>query len=401
MNVPPLTPAGVERIGRAVARHVESGAMPGAVWLVARGDHVHAGAVGHTDVGRTTEVRRDTLFRIASITKPIAAVCALSCVEDGLFRLDEPVDRLLPELADRTVLEHEDAPLGWVVPARRPIRVRDLLTFTMGLGILAVPPGAVPLIDAMEELALGQGPPAPAEVPDPDEWLRRLGTLPLLHQPGDRWLYNTGADVLGVLVARATGQPFDEALRERVLDPLGMVDTSFWVPPEKLDRFVPAYATDPASGALTELDPPDGQWSRPPAFPSAAAGLVSTVDDLLAFGRMLLAGGVGPSGRILSRAAVAAMTSDQLTPAQKVDSLSEGQWHGLGWGFGVSVVTRRTDLAGSVGAYGWDGGLGTCWRNDPAEQLVTLLMTQAAWTSPAPPAVCEDFRTAAWVALDD
>lgn len=386
MGTPKISDAGAARIHRAMNRHVDDGTVPGAVWVVARGDDVRGGAVGHTGVERRRPVERSTIFRISSMTKPVAAACALSCIEDGLFRLDDPVDGLLPELAERTVLEHLDAPLGWVVPARRPITVRDLLTFTMGLGIVMAEPGTVPLADAMAELELGQGPPAPAGVPEPDE----------------QWMYGTGLDVLGVLIARATGQPLEAALRERVLDPLGMHDTGFWVDPDRLDRFVPAYMTDPATGVLVEFDPPDGQWSRPPAFPSAAAGMVSTVDDVLAFARMLLAGGAGPDGRVLSRAAVAAMTTDQLTPAQKQGGgLVDGEWDARGWGLGLSVVTRRSDLAGSVGSYGWDGGLGTCWMNDPHEQLVTVLMTQAAWTSPAPPAICVDFRTAAWAALDD
>lgn len=402
MGTAPISATGVERVHRSVERHVVEGHVPGAVWLVARGDDVHGGAIGHTSVERRRPIERSSLFRISSMTKPIASVCGLTCIEDGLFRLDDPVDDLLPELAGRTVLEHHDAPLGWVVPARRPVTVRDLFTFTMGLGIVMAEPGTVPLADAMAELQLGQGPPSPAEVPEPDEWMRRLGTLPLLHQPGEQWMYGTGLDVLGVLIARATGQPLDVALRERVLDPLAMRDTGFWVDPDRLDRFVPGYMTDPATGELVEFDPPDGQWSSPPAFPSAAAGLVSTVDDVLAFARMLLAGGEGPGGRVLSRAAVATMTTDQLSPAQKQGvGLADGEWDARGWGLGLSVVTRRSDLAGSVGSYGWDGGLGTCWMNDPTEQLVTVLMTQAAWTSPAPPAICVDFRTAAWAALDD
>jgi CubicO group peptidase (beta-lactamase class C family) len=392
---------GVERIERAVARHVEAGAAPGAVWLVARGDEVHAGALGRTAVDGTEPMRRDAVFRISSVTKPITAVAALSCVEDGLFRLDEPVDRLLPELADRHVLEHEDAPLGWVVPAERPISVRDLLTFTLGLGIVMAPPGEIPFADALAELELGLGPPAPATPPEPDEWIRRLGTLPLLHQPGASWRYGTGADVLGVLIARAEGRPFDQVVRDRVLDPLGMHDTHFSVPPGELHRLVPAYMTDPSTGALDEFDPPEGQWSVAPAFPSGAAGMVSTADDLLAFGRMLLDGGRAPGGRVISRASVAAMTADQLGPSQKQGELVDGAWDGRGWGFCVQVVTRRTEIAGSVGAYGWDGGLGSCWMNDPVEDLVTVLLTQAAWTSPALPAIGSDFRTAAWTALDD
>jgi CubicO group peptidase (beta-lactamase class C family) len=209
--------------------------------------------------------------------------------------------------------------------------------------------------------------------------------------------------VLGVLIARAAGRPFDHVVRERVLDPLGMHDTGFSVPPAAVDRLVPAYGTDPATGELEEFDPPTGQWSRPPRFPSGAAGLVSTVGDMTAFARMLLAGGRGPDGvRIVSSAAVEAMTTDQLTPAQKdAGGLVDDTFHGRGWGFGVQVVTRRTEIAGSVGSYGWDGGLGTCWMNDPGAGLVTLLFTQSAWTSPMPPRICSEFRTAAWAALDD
>lgn len=401
MGPAPYDERALDRIGRAVARHVDAGAAPGAVWAVARGDQVHVEAVGRTAVGGTDAMTTDAVFRISSMTKPITAVATLSCVEDGLLRLDEPVDRLLPELADRTVLEHDDAPLGWVVPANRPILVRDLLTFTMGLGIVMAPPGEVPLADALVDLELGQGPPSPQGPPPPDEWIRRLGTLPLLHQPGERWMYGTGSDVLGVLLARATGRPFEDVLRQRVLDPLGMGDTGFFAGPDAVGRLVPAYGTDPTTGALEEYDPPAGAWSRPPTFPSGAAGLVSTAADMVAFGRMLLAGGTAPDGgRVLSRASVAAMTTDQLTAAQKQAGPVDGTFRGKGWGFGMSVVTQRTDIAGSVGSYGWDGGLGTCWMNDPAEQLVTLLFTQAAWASPDLPAIGADFRTAAWAALD-
>lgn len=396
-----LPPAGLDRIHRTVSRHVERGAAPGAVWLVSRGSHVVTGSVGHHRTDGGPPMARDSLFRISSLTKPLVAAAALSCVEDCLFDLDEPVDRLLPELADRWVLEHEDAPLGWVVPAERPILVRDLLTFTLGMGIVMAPPGEVPIADALVDLELGQGPPAPQTPPAPDEWMRRLGSLPLLDQPGTTWRYHTGADVLGVLLARAEGAPLDEVLRARILDPLDMPDTGFSVPASSLDRLVTAYRTDPATGRLDEHDPPGGEWSRPPVFPSGAGGLVSTADDIGAFGRMLLAGGDGPRGRVLSRASVATMTSDQLTVAQKAASRSlDGGWDARGWGFGLSVVTRRTDLAGSVGSYGWDGGLGTCWLNDPAEDLVTVLMTQAAWTSPTPPAICRDFRTSVWSGLD-
>jgi CubicO group peptidase (beta-lactamase class C family) len=224
-----------------------------------------------------------------------------------------------------------------------------------------------------------------------------------MHQPGEKWMYNTGSDVLGVLIARASGQPFEAFLRERIFEPLGMKDTAFSVPAAKLDRLATSYWTNPATASLELYDSAEGgQWSRPPAFPSGGGGLVSTVDDYLAFGQMMLEQGRHGSERILSRPSVETMTTDQLTRDQKaVSGLVPGYFDSHGWGFGVSVVTRREDLADSVGRFGWDGGLGTSWSSDPQEDLVGILMTQRAWTSPNPPDVCRDFWTLAYQAIDD
>src|SRR5437762_6043490 len=209
----------------------------------------------------------------------------------------------------------------------------------MVFGIVMAPPDTYPIQRAMTELLLGQGPPG-ASTPPPDEWLRRLGTLPLMYQPGERWVYHTGSDVLGVLIARAAGQPLETFLRERIFEPLGMRDTGFSVPAAKLDRLATGYWTDPETGALALHDAPaGGQWSRPPAFPSGAGGLVSTVDDYLAFGQMLLNKGKHGSERILSRPTVELMTTDQLTPEQRA-AASPFLADNRGWGFGVSVVTR-------------------------------------------------------------
>ena len=309
---------GLRRLDTVLHRHVDAGHVPGLVWLLDRGGEVHVGAAGVDALGSDRPVDRRTLFRISSMTKPITAVATLMCVEDCLIRLDEPVDRLLPELADRRVLEHPDAPLSWTVPAERPITARDLLTFTFGLGVVMAPPGTMPIADAMAELELGQGPPDPLGPPDPDEWVRRLGTLPLLHQPGDGWMYNTGSDVLGVMVARASGRPFEQFLAERIFEPLGMVDTAFHVPDERRHRLATAYWTDPGDGSLSLMDRHDERWSRPPAFPSGAGGLVSTVDDYRAFARMLLDGGDSPAGRLLPGASVEVMVTDQLTALQAV-----------------------------------------------------------------------------------
>jgi CubicO group peptidase (beta-lactamase class C family) len=324
-------------------------------------------------------------------------------VEECRLRLDEPVDRLLPELADRSVLTSLDAALDDTVPAKRPLTVRDVLTFTMGFGLLMAPPDAYPILAEAQERHIGLGPPHPSEFPPPDEWLRRLGGLPLMYQPGERWLYSTGSDVLGVLVARASGQSFESFLHDRIFAPLGMVDTSFSVPAAKLDRFATGYGTDFTTGESVVADEAaGGEWSRPPAFPSGAAGLVATADDYLAFAQMLLGGGRLGDVRVLSRPSVALMTSDQLTPAQKAKgALVPGFFDDYGWGFGVAVATRRTNAYRSIGSYGWDGGLGSVWRNDPAEGTVTILLTQQAWSSPDPPAVCRDFWTSAYAAIDD
>ncbi len=382
-------PARLGRVADVLARHVSSGAAPGAVGLLARGGSEHVFAVG--DVGR------DTIFRISSMTKPVTAVAAMICVEECLLRLDDQVDDLLPELAGRRVLVCPDGPLASTVPAVRAITVRDLLTFTFGLGLVFE---ASPIAAALE--ALAQGMPRPAIPPAPDEWMRRVGELPLMYQPGERWLYNTGSDVLGVLIARASGVSFETFLAERIFEPLGMTDTGFSVPAASLGRLPAQLVTDFSTGETVVFDLPDGQWSAPPAFPSGAGGLVSTIDDYAAFAGMLRGGGVFGGSRLLSRSSVSLMTADQLLPQVKaVSGLLPGQFDDTGWGFGVSVVTRRTGLAKSVGSYGWDGGLGTAWFNDPASDMTAILMTQRAWTSPSPGPVFRDFWTTASAAIAD
>jgi CubicO group peptidase (beta-lactamase class C family) len=402
MSASGLSAARLARMHDVMAGYVERGEVPGIVTAVSRRGDAHVDAIGTKAVGGGAPVARDTIFRIASMTKPIIAVATLILVEECVLRLDEPVDRLLPELAGRRVLRALDASLDDTVPAQRPITVRDLLTFRMGLGIVMAPPDTYPIQRAMTELLLGQGPPG-ASTPPPDEWLRRLGTLPLMYQPGERWVYHTGSDVLGVLIARAAGQPLEAFLRERIFEPLGMRDTGFSVPAAGLDRLATSYSTNPQTHALDLFDDAKtGQWSRPPAFPSGGGGLVSTVDDYMAFGQMMLNVGRHERTRILSRASIETMTTDQLTPAQKaVSGLINDYFDSHGWGFGVAMVTRRTDVAGSIGSFGWDGGLGTSWRSDPREEMVGILLTQASWTSPNPPNVALDFWTSAYGAIED
>jgi len=390
------------RMHKIMSGYVERGEIPGMVTLVSRRGETNVDVLGTTSANGKDPIRRDTIFRIASLSKPVTAVGAMILVDECKLRLDEPVDRLLPELANRKVLKRLDGPLDETVPANRPITLRDLLTFRWGFGLILAPPDAYPIAKAAAESQIGMGPPMPATMPAPDEWLRRMGSLPLMYQPGERWLYNTGADVLGVLISRASGQPFETFLRERIFDPLGMKDTSFSVPSGKLDRLPTSYWTNYATGKVEVYDKPDGQWSRPPAFLSGAGGLVSTADDYLAFGQMMLNRGRHGNQRILSRPSVEIMTTDQLTPEQKaVSGLVAGYFDNHGWGFGLSVVTRRTDMARSVGTYGWDGGFGTSWYADPKEDLTAVLMTQQAWTSPDPPNVCRDFWTSVYAAIQD
>jgi CubicO group peptidase (beta-lactamase class C family) len=397
-----LSKARLARMHDIMAGHVERGLAPGVVTLVARGSEVHVDAIGKNALDRNDAMRRDTIFRITSMTKPITAVAAMMLVEECKLRLDEPVDRFLPELADRRVLKRLDGPLDETVPAQRPITLRDLLSFRCGYGMVWGAPDKFPILKAIAELGItGFGPPDPAMPHSVDEWLKRLGTLPLIHQPGERWLYGTGAYILGTLIARVSGKSFGEFLRTRIFDPLGMKDTDFFVPAHKLDRLATSYWVNDKTGALSRYDGvEDSRWAKLPAFEDGAAGLVSTVDDYFAFARMLLNDGRHGKEQILSRASVALMTTDQLTAAQKsVSSFGDG-WDNRGWGFGVGIVTGRDGLAMTPGAYGWDGGYGTAWQNDPAEDAIVLLMAQRAQFPSLSP-VYLDFWTGAYQALEE
>jgi CubicO group peptidase (beta-lactamase class C family) len=380
----PFSASGLAELRAVAEQYVGDDRVPGLVALLASGPDVHVEALGCLTIGGAP-VEPDSVFRIASTTKPITAAATLVLVDEGLLALDEPVDLLLPELAGRRVLRRMDGPLAETVPAERAITTRDLLTFTFGFGMAAEMFAAAqpwPVVQAVEALRLSTlGPPDPAVPPDPDTWIAGLGSLPLLAQPGERWLYNTGAHVLSVLNARAAGMPFPEVLRSRIFGPLGMRDTGFVA--EDVRRFATAYR--PTPDGLVVGDEPDGAWSAPPAFPDGAAGLVSTVDDLLAFARMLLAGGQP----VLSSSLAQEMTVDQLSAEQRVSG--QAFLDGAGWGFGLAVQES--------GAYGWDGGLGTSWLVDPVRDLVVIVLTQRMFESPSLPPVHREIRAAAFRAL--
>ncbi|WP_231510061.1 serine hydrolase domain-containing protein [Streptosporangium roseum] len=355
-------------------------------------------------------MRRDTVFRMASTTKPVAVAAAMVLLDECRLRLDAPIDGWLPELADRRVLKRADGPLEDTVPARRPITVRDLLTSTLGLGLDTTATGSPMMSALFEQGVYGQEDGWMVPAPEPDEWMRRLGTLPLTYQPGERWLYNVGDDVLGVLVARVTGQSFETFLCERVFDPLGMKDTGFHVPADKIDRLPPLYAPDPQTGEFIVADEVEGgHHSRPPAFQSGGGGLDATVDDYHAYFRMLLNHGMHGTQRILSRPAVELMTTNRLTPerlvareawARNVVHLSHGQGQHGGWGFRMAVRTYRGDYA-PIGQFGWDGGAGTATYADPDNQLVGILLTQTGMSTPDSARAIHDFWTTLYQAIDD
>jgi CubicO group peptidase (beta-lactamase class C family) len=382
-----LNKGGLDRFGAVAASHVSDDNVPGLVALVSQGDEVHVDAIGTLAIGGRP-VERDSLFRIASTTKPITAAATLALVREGLFELDEPVNRLLPELANRQVLRRMDGPLNDTVPATDPVTVRGLLTFTFGFGMalqMFTAPEPWPVVAAATQAGLATiGPPQPDAFVDPDTWIAHFGELPLLAQPGEQWLYNTGSHVLSVLCARAAGMSYDEVLRTRIFEPLGMPDTGFYT--EDVLRLATAY--QPTADGNVVWDPPDGQWSRRPAFYDGAAGLVSTVDDLLAFARMLLRGG----DPVLTADQVREMSYDHLTAPQREFGMAF--LGGRGWGLGTSVV-----LDGPwAGAIGWDGGLGTSFLVHPERDLAVIVLTQRMFDTAQAPAVHTDLQLAALTA---
>lgn len=377
-----------------VASAVERGVAPGVIAMVARGDTVHVATAGVRDVANDLPMLRDTIVRVASMTKPLIAAAAMLLVEEARIALDDPVDRWLPELADRRVLRSIDGAIDDTVPAARAITLRDLLTFRAGIGIIMAQPGTWPIQVEMERLGVAPGPHATSL--DPDTWMARIGALPLAHQPGERWMYHVAIDILAVLISRIVGRPIGAFLAEHIFGPLGMVDTAYHVPAAQLDRLAICYAQD--DQGLGAWDGIDGEYSRPPPFESE---LVSTADDYRAFATMLLRGGGAPDGRILSRASVSMMTNDQLTPEQKALSPFPGLWDGRGWGFSGLVVTERTEPGAGPGRYGWSGGLGTHFMIDPAEGLFATLLTQRMMRGPDDDRLARDLFTLAYAAIDD
>ena len=386
---------------QVLSGYVERNNVPGLVALVSHHENVHVEKLGKLAFGGSAPMNCDTIFRVASLTKPIVAVAVMILVEDCKLRLEDSIEPWLPELANRRVLKSISSEIEDTVPARRAITVRDLLTYRMGFGSVMAAPGTYPIQRYIREYQIGgDGPMLPSQSPGMDDWLGKLGSLPLLAQPGERWMYHVSGDVLGALVARVSGQSLGAFMRDRIFDPLGMKDTSFRLPPEKANRLPAFYFWNREKNGLDFFDDVTrSSWLAEPPFESGGGGLLSTVDDYYAFSRMMLNKGRHRREQILSRATVDLMTSDQVTAEQRAGS--ELFFDGCSsWGLGMAVDIGRKEIFHSPGRFGWAGGYGTIASTDPAEGMIGILFTQRMLDSPEAPKLFSDFWTLAYAAME-
>jgi CubicO group peptidase (beta-lactamase class C family) len=351
---------------------VDAGDLSGAVTLVWRkGDTVRLDTAGKRDIEHNLPMQRDTLFRIASMTKPVTSVAAMMLVEEGWIALDSPIEKWLPEFSNMRVLDDPAGPLDRTHASPRPITLEDLLTHRAGLAYNFTSVG--PLSKAHED-ALGNILDCPL---GPDEWLKRLGQLPLSYAPGERFHYSHATEVLGYLIGRAVGKSYRDFLFERIFGPLGMKDTDFYTPPEKRSRAAVMYQQ--VEGRLKVV--PLRQYDSPPEFTGGGGGLTSTLDDYLSFARMMLNGGELDGRRYLKRQTVELMRTNRLTEAQRaIPFLGLPYWAGSGFGLGVSVVLDPEKHAwmgaASKGSFGWPGAFGTWWQADPVEDMILIFLIQ-------------------------
>jgi CubicO group peptidase (beta-lactamase class C family) len=399
--------AKLRQIDPAVQAMVDKGAIPGAVTLTYRhGVVAHCSTNGWQDLDAHTTMRRDTIFQIMSMTKPITAASILSLVDDGLIDLYDPVEKYLPELAGRRVLRTSSSPLDDTVPAERPMRIADLLTFRSGLLNVAGPfnPNAGPLAEATAEIYARY-------VDDPDGWVKSIGALPLGFQPGTAWSYGTSSEALSVLASRVAKMPFADVLQQRIFGPLGMKDTGYFVPPAKRARLATVYRREGEARKLTVLTDslglpqPFPYPSAPTPFPKGAYALSSTADDYLQFARMLLQKGEVGGTRVLSHRAVALMTSNYLPPEQRAAIPMGPMFKGQGWGLGLAVVTDpalQDEGLGfaSAGSFGWPGAYGTWWQADPKEDMIQVYMHQVLGGS-GPEVARDQFHRLGYDAIAD
>jgi CubicO group peptidase (beta-lactamase class C family) len=388
-----VSSARLSRIGPVMQRYVDESKLAGILTLIARrGRIVHLEKVGMMDIEANKPMQFDTIFRIYSMTKPITSVAVMMLYEEGCFQLGDPISRFIPDFQDVKVFAGETESGLELTEAEREITIWDLLTHTSGLsygGAEDSPVDALYRKQIWERLE--QKPETTLE-----DLVNTLTTLPLVHQPGAGWTYSMATDVLGYLVQVVSGMPFDEFLKGRIFEPLGMVDTDFYVPPEKIDRFAANYG--PAEdGGLKVIDrPSSSQYAKPTTHPSGGGGLVSTAADYIRFAQMLLNRGEYDSLRLLGRKTIEFMTTNHLA-----DGLHpfEDQAYGFGLGFDVRTSVARSQIMGSVGSFGWGGAANTNFWVDPQEELIGLLMLQFMPSGHYP--VTPDFRVLTYQAIID
>jgi CubicO group peptidase (beta-lactamase class C family) len=364
----------LSQVGPALKGLVDQGALSGIVTLVWRkGEVVMADVIGQRDIAGGLPMQRDTLFRIASMTKPVTSIAVLMLMEEGKLRLDDPVTKWLPELSGMLVLEDATGPLDKTAPAKREITVEDLMTHRAGLAYGFTSMG--PIAHAHEK-KLG----SPLVNPlSPDDWLKALGELPLSYEPGERFHYSHATDVLGFLVARIEGKPLGQVLKARIFDPLGMNDTAFWLPKEKRARLAKLYEAPADGGPLRDVSLPMGD--EPPVFEGGGGGLISTADDYLKFARMMLNRGEVDGVRLVKPETIDLMLANRLSETQRGHTfMGMPFWMSQGFGLGVSMILDAQKHewmgAGAEGAFGWPGAFGTWWQADPKNDLILIYLIQ-------------------------
>ena len=382
-------------------RYVDAGRFPGTRLLIyRRGEIVHSTAQGFADVERQIPVKNDTIFRIYSMTKPITTVAFMMLVEEGRVALDEPVHKYIPEWANLGVFQAGVTAPFLTKPPARPMQIIDLLRHTSGLTYGFQQRTNVDA--AYRALKIGEVEKSGTLT----SMISDLAKIPLEFSPGDAWNYSVSTDVIGYLVGKITGKPFEQFLQERIFDPLGMTDTGFFVPSDKAHRFAACYAADGKGGLTLQDDPATSSFLSPPSMISGGGGLCSTTADYLTFCRALLNGGALGDVRLLSPKTIALMTSNHLPGGRDLTEMSksmfsEASYAGIGFGLGFSVTMNpaKTMIPGSAGEYAWGGAASTAFLIDPAEQLIAIFMTQLLPSSAYP--IRRELRTMLYSAITD
>lgn len=372
-----MSSAGLANVSRLVQGYVDDGKYPGAICLVARrGKVVHSVTYGDMDVERGKPMRPDTIFRIFSMTKPIASVALMTLYEEGRFQLDDPASKFIPELADVKVFDGGTADDYQVREPARRMTVRDLLMHTSGLAAFN---GRSPV----GELYRRAGIRAAESESTLAAMVAKLGSIPLQADPGAQWIYGISTDLVAYLCEVLSGMPFDRYLRERIFEPLGMVDTGFGVPADKVDRFAACYGPQDGSPRYTLIDDPvTSAYTRPRTFFSGVSGLVSTAADYLRFCRMLANGGELDGARVLGPRTLRLMTANHLPGGVDLTAMAEfggeTKRHGQGFGLGFGVLLDQTvaQTIGTAGEFFWGGAASTAFFVTPAEDLIAIFLTQ-------------------------